>query len=217
MQESLWIKKLAIKIHSAKIQYMENIIKSVCGRCNDLIIAPHERKYCKKCLGKESTPYVEGERRDYRIKMYKTANPHIVVLLKKANKMYVDFHKKFQGRERTRELVRIRDNHTCQGCHKKHDGKSRRFDVHHKWGKCGKLSRRYDGIDKIDSMVTLCHRCHMRTDSARKNMSIAAMSSTKIIKEHLYKKAIEEVRRGKSITKAAHDNGLSFPSLYKRV
>lgn len=70
----------------------------------------------------------------------------------------------FTGREYTRELVRIRDKHTCQKCRKKWSKnkilKQRRFDVHHLNGLCGKKSRGYDKIADIDGLVTLCHKCH---------------------------------------------------------
>src|SRR3990167_1449568 len=64
------------------------------------------------------------------------------------------------GRGRTRELVRIRDNHTCQNCGKKWIEKTRRFDVHHLNGLCGKKSRSYDKISEMDKLITLCHKCH---------------------------------------------------------
>lgn len=38
---------------------------------------------------------------------------------------------KKQGRELTREKIRIRDNHTCQICGKKWKPNMRSFDVHH--------------------------------------------------------------------------------------
>lgn len=70
------------------------------------------------------------------------------------------------GRERTRMLVRIRDNFTCQDCgaiRNPIDNKSTRkrlFDVHHLNGLCGKMSRSYDKVESIDNLITLCHKCH---------------------------------------------------------
>lgn len=64
-----------------------------------------------------------------------------------------------KGRERTRELVRIRDKHTCQSCKKKWNG-GRRFDIHHLGGLCGKKSKSYDSVDDIHVLLTLCHKCH---------------------------------------------------------
>lgn len=63
------------------------------------------------------------------------------------------------GRDRNRELVRLRDNHTCQNCRKKWVS-GRRFDVHHVNGMCGKKSLGYDSIKDCVNLITLCHRCH---------------------------------------------------------
>jgi hypothetical protein len=65
-----------------------------------------------------------------------------------------------QGRDRIRELVRIRDGHTCQGCKRVWELGTRRLDVHHLGGLCGRLSKRYDRVDDGNVLITLCHRCH---------------------------------------------------------
>lgn len=82
---------------------------------------------------------------------------------------------KTDGRERARELVRIRDNHTCQDCgiqiftkdifkynsqFKTQKGKKKSLDVHHINGLCGKNSTGYDSTKDISGMITLCHKCH---------------------------------------------------------
>jgi|TARA_R100001530_G_scaffold21901_1_gene17957 hypothetical protein len=67
-----------------------------------------------------------------------------------------------KGIDRTRGLVRIRDNFTCQMCGKKHIKGERAFDVHHLKGECGKKSRTYDRISEIDNLITLCHPCHYK-------------------------------------------------------
>ena len=67
---------------------------------------------------------------------------------------------RIEGVDYTREKVRIRDNHTCQSCKKVWVKNTRRFDVHHLNGLCGKLSKKYDRVDSIDGLITLCHRCH---------------------------------------------------------
>lgn len=82
---------------------------------------------------------------------------------------------KNKGRERTRELVRIRDNHTCLDCGKKiltkdiikHNlkiktlkTKLKALDVHHINGQCGKNSTGYDSTKNLSGMITLCHKCH---------------------------------------------------------
>lgn len=69
--------------------------------------------------------------------------------------------KEFQGRERTREIRRTMDNHTCQDCGKVWIPRTRRFDIHHLGDLCGKLSRKYDRVENLDGLITLCHKCHM--------------------------------------------------------
>ncbi len=82
------------------------------------------------------------------------------------------------GRDRMRELVRMRDNHTCQKCRKVWKKGERRFDVHH-------ISKRMDGkgrkhgvirYDKkhMDKLVTLCHKCHLNLDVTIEKMRKAA-------------------------------------------
>lgn len=73
--------------------------------------------------------------------------------------------KELHGRERTRMLVRIRDNFTCQDCGAvrtpqmaREQGK-RLFDIHHV-NECGKKSRAYDSVKDLSGMITLCHLCH---------------------------------------------------------
>lgn len=66
-----------------------------------------------------------------------------------------------QGRERTREQVRARDGYKCSFCKKKWEEGTRRFDIHHIMGMCGKKSRSYDKLSEMDSLITLCHKCHM--------------------------------------------------------
>jgi hypothetical protein len=64
------------------------------------------------------------------------------------------------GRDYIRELVRIRDNHTCQTCKRIWNKNERRFDVHHLGGLCGKKSRLCDSKKDMDGLITLCHKCH---------------------------------------------------------
>jgi len=79
------------------------------------------------------------------------------------------------GRDRTRMLVRIRDNFTCQDCgerrtirqvtalnknKRKLKGRKKLFDIHHIHGWCGKKSRGYDSINDLSKLITLCHKCH---------------------------------------------------------
>lgn len=78
------------------------------------------------------------------------------------------------GRGHFRELVRMRDNHTCQICLKKWEKGERRLDVHHEDERFEGRSKE-KGICKIDKenydkMITLCHKCHLNLDSVRKKM-----------------------------------------------
>jgi len=72
-----------------------------------------------------------------------------------------------QGVNKTREKVRIRDNHTCQDCGKKWEKDKRRFDCHHLNGLCGKKSRKYDRVSDMGGLITLCHKCHFNRPEHR--------------------------------------------------
>lgn len=89
--------------------------------------------------------------------------------------IYLRSVKQDEGRGRNRELVRMRDNHTCQDCGfkrltqdvQKHNkniktlkGRIKSLDIHHTNGLCGKNSKGYDFKKGFKDMVTLCHRCH---------------------------------------------------------
>jgi hypothetical protein len=82
---------------------------------------------------------------------------------------------RLRGRDRTRMLVRIRDNFTCQDCgdqrtlervraynstKKKLQGRLKLHDIHHEDGRCGQQSRGYDSSKDLSGLVTLCHKCH---------------------------------------------------------
>ncbi len=89
-----------------------------------------------------------------------------------------------EGRERNRELVRVRDNHTCQDCgfrltyktvQKTNSkivglkGKIKSLDIHHTKGLCGKKSTGYDKINELKNLVTLCHKCHYNRPVTKNN------------------------------------------------
>lgn len=74
------------------------------------------------------------------------------------------------GRDRTREVVRLRDNHTCRACSEKWQVGQRRFDIHHLSGLCGLKSRSYDRVSDIDDLITLCHRCHFNHHQASEKL-----------------------------------------------
>lgn len=80
--------------------------------------------------------------------------------------------KKRGGRDRTRDMVRARDNHQCQDCGKGWNEGMRRFDVHHLNGLCGKKSMQYDRVSEMDGLITLCHKCHFnRPEHKTKKLS----------------------------------------------
>lgn len=71
------------------------------------------------------------------------------------------FRSTLSGRDFARELIRVRDNHTCQMCGKQWKNGSRRLDIHHLNGLCGKMSVRYESPkDTMHYQITLCHKCH---------------------------------------------------------
>lgn len=88
------------------------------------------------------------------------------------DKKYPTYLNKMGGRERTREIVRIRDKHSCQDCGDKWIDGKRRFDVHHLNGLCGKKSRSYDKVSEIDGLITLCHKCHFNRPEHGKKMLV---------------------------------------------
>ena len=77
----------------------------------------------------------------------------------------------YEGMDFTRQLVRIRDKHTCQKCFKVWKKGQRRFDIHHLGGLCGKLSRSYDRWFDMGKLITLCHKCHLNLPGVRERMS----------------------------------------------
>lgn len=94
-------------------------------------------------------------------------------------------NKAFQGRNRVREFVRMRDKYTCQDCGLERTreevdaynsklrtlkGMMKSLDIHHLNGECGKNSRGYDSIESVAGLITLCHSCHFnRPDHSKKS------------------------------------------------
>lgn len=89
---------------------------------------------------------------------------------------------RLSGMDYKREIVRLRDKHTCQNCKMKWKFGTRRFDIHHLGGLCGSQSRTYDS--SIDHLTTLCHKCHLNIPEVRKKMS--NKSSPRPIKDKQY-------------------------------
>lgn len=81
-----------------------------------------------------------------------------------------------QGRDRTREKVRERDDYTCQKCGKRWKKGERKLDVHHI--DCDNTkSRKYEPRLEIINMIALCHKCHLNLPEHRKSMSIKMKES----------------------------------------
>lgn len=89
----------------------------------------------------------------------------------------------FAGRDRNREIVRMRDDFTCLLCLRKWSVGQRRFDIHHLFGQCGLKSRGYDSIKDIYQMITLCHKCHINLEEVR--IKIMEKSSRRKNKPHV--------------------------------
>lgn len=76
--------------------------------------------------------------------------------------IHTSVFRRLGGRDRFREIVRLRDNNTCRNCGKVKQEGGRRFDVHHTNGLCGKLTRTFESVKKSTRyVITLCHKCHM--------------------------------------------------------
>ena len=86
-------------------------------------------------------------------------------------------HKKFSGRDVTREAIRKRDNYTCKKCGKRWIKGQRRFDIHHLNGLCGKKSQSYDYIEKHKELITYCHKCHLNLPENKEKMKKAKNNS----------------------------------------
>lgn len=89
----------------------------------------------------------------------------------KGKKQWPESMRQLGGRERLKELVRIRDKHTCRMCGKIWKPGMRKFDTHHLDENIeGKLGLKWENCLDINSMITLCHRCHLRIPSVSKKM-----------------------------------------------
>ena len=118
------------------------------------------------------------------------------------------------GRDATREIVRIRDNRTCQLCGKPWQFGERRFDVHHLNGLCGKKSKQYDKLENMDGLVTLCHKCHLSMDSVREKMGGSRKSDSEQIERYQKIRKIKWFEAGYRTNKAvAEIIGLSKTSV----
>jgi 5-methylcytosine-specific restriction endonuclease McrA len=78
------------------------------------------------------------------------------------------------GRDRVRELVRVRDGHTCQICFKKWESGQTRFDVHHldleEEGRSHDKNAPNRDRKNMSRLITLCRKCHIGLPSVRQKM-----------------------------------------------
>jgi len=81
------------------------------------------------------------------------------------------------SRDRVRELVRIRDDHTCQICGKKWKPGMRRFDIHHKDFDKEKTRACENYQKEKNNMTTLCHKCHLNLPEHRESMRVAQLKA----------------------------------------
>jgi len=87
-------------------------------------------------------------------------------ILCKRKRIYLGLPEKINsnngGRDFVREIVRERDNQTCQRCFKVWKQGQRKFDVNHldeKIDTHGKGVIKYDK-ENLDKLITFCHKCH---------------------------------------------------------
>lgn len=123
-------------------------------------------------------PFKSIEKRREKNRLWRSKNPNYSRDWFKKHPGYFDRYKSInrprhrsglQGRDIVREKVRVRDNWTCQSCLKKWEPGTRRFDVHHLNGLCGKKSKLYDRKEDMGTLITLCHRCHFNHPEHSRN------------------------------------------------
>ena len=108
--------------------------KPKCIICDTQLTA-YSAKYCKKCanLRERNGRWLNG----------------------KSKEIY-----SFDFTRELKELIRKRDNYTCQECHKKWQENIIAFDVHH---------INYDKQNcSPENLITLCRKCHSITNCNRK-------------------------------------------------
>lgn len=76
------------------------------------------------------------------------------------------------GRDRNRELARIKANFICGICGEAWKKNERSLDCHHKLkGECGVKTRSYDRLEDIQKLLVCHHKCHLNLHSVREKMA----------------------------------------------
>jgi|GEM_PF-2004598 len=128
------------------------------------------RQRVHQIISGKRTKIIPGEKSSFKVKNFETDK-----ILKSGESLYEKFPylREFTGRGLTRELVRIRDNFTCQKCGKIWAEGERRFDVHHIDCDSSK-TKGYDSRKEMKNMVTLCHKCHLNLPEHREKCQNSA-------------------------------------------
>ncbi len=173
-----------------------------------------------------STQRIQQIRTNYK-------NPNIKIVKPQDHKIYTSKKREYMnipsvkvehtpslagGRAHVCELVRIRDNHTCQKCGKKWVKDMRRFDVHHndekKDGKSRSMGIIQWNYKNFNKLVTLCHKCHFNLDMTRRKMYKMYRKTTKKLLTPLFVIFVplgyDSSRGGSSLGEASKSISLNF-------
>ena len=150
-----WKQSMIAEKFNVTPQRVEQIVNSIVCKCGESrnLVDNGIKLFCSFC--------------EKQIKINPFLFPKLYTHIKKEPERFFlnKFGRDYEGRGRTRMLVRLRDEFTCQVCKSIRTpemivGKIRLYDIHHLNGMCGKKSRGYDRLSEMDGLITLCHRCH---------------------------------------------------------
>ncbi len=137
-----------------------------------IILALRDKRYTYKKIGEFLGI---SRQRVSQIETSSPISPENHKILTKKKRAYLGIKDKGmernEGTDFPRELIRIRDNHTCQICGKIWEKGQRKLDIHHiDFAK--EKTRQYDNfLKEKDNMITLCHKCHLNLEEHRLAMS----------------------------------------------
>lgn len=171
--------------------YMKKL--NLCKDCHKGFFGERKLVFCEECKIERNRQRIVKRDELYAEQKFLCAYCGIAVVLpfgkKKKNRKYCDKHIiHLEGKDYQRELIRRRDNFTCQICKRVWQVGERRFDVHH-------LDEDKEGWDNVKKnptgtkqgvyandkanlhrMITLCHRCHLNLPHIKRKMSEAVRS-----------------------------------------